>query len=200
VFANRVQDGLDTFRNPGPSTRIRVFGESDLRTLHQIRTGICLRQPEVTAMWRTRLCCDSLPYYMMTFSISEHFSRREDAIGEAREGRTQSAAWVLCEAMSHLASALLASVDESYPSPKWRVRLLQMRRTEIGTDLADELAERLTVPRWDDFDAYLRDAIEFADTVVSSILIHCPELLPVLLELQKEIGITTHLDGGNPLL
>jgi Nucleotidyltransferase domain len=199
VIAGRMQDALGTFRDPGASTRIHVFGENELNILHQIRTGVCLRMPAFVVEWRERLCSAYLPHYLMIFSLAEHFSRREDAIGEMREGRTESAAWAVREALSHLACAVLASVDESHPSPKWRVRLLQLRRTEIGTELADTLVARLTLPRWEDFDAYLRDAIEFADTVIESILIRRAELLPVLMELQNDIRVRTHLDESDPL-
>ena len=191
ILSARVNDGLLAFGNPEASKRLDLLGEDDLRTLHRIRTGVCIRGDEVVSNWRDRLRCDYLPHYMVTLNVGEHISRREDAIGEAREGRIESSAWALRDALSHLACGILAAIGEGHPSSKWCVRLVQTHRDVIGRDLADMLVSHLIAPRWIEFSDYLTDVLEFADTVLASILLRRPEIVPLLLELQKEIGLTT---------
>jgi hypothetical protein len=195
VLAARMAETVSAFHDPAAATRFHVFPDYDVRILHRVRTGLCLRHPEAAAQWRERLCCSYLPHYMMLLAIGQHFNRREDAIGEAREGRSESAVWVWRDALSFLACALLGSIEETHPYSKWWIRLLQLRRDEAGADLADGLIERLTKPVWGDVTVYLRDAIDFADTVISAILIRRAELLPVLQELLKDASFTTYPSG-----
>jgi hypothetical protein len=174
VLGRRMEEMVSVLLRPDAARFFQGFSEFDLRTMHRVRTGAPLRNPEVAARWRTRLHSDFLPIYTVALMILQHFLHREDAIGEAREGRRESALWSLKIAFGYVAGLLLASVDETNPNPKWRVRLLQLRRDEVGAELADSVVEHLVSPRVDDLEAYFRTLLQLCDTVLEAVAARHP--------------------------
>lgn len=194
MLARRMEATTAAYDNPAGVTRVHVFADADLRVLHRVRTGVCLQHPQVAEKWRERLHTDYLARYMLVFFIGQHFARREDTIGEGREGRRESTLWGIKGMLTHLSGALLASADETHPYEKWRVRLLQIYRDQLDPEMVDALVGYLTAPRFDDFRAYLNEAVDFSDRVLTFIISRRPEVLSVLMEMRKEIPFTTHPD------
>lgn len=197
VLAGKMQETALALEDPENAPYLHSLSLADLRIMHRIRTGICLRNPEVVEHWRRLLYSDLLPKYMLVLMTVQHFSLREDAIGEAREQRRESSLWLIKEALSRAAGALLAAFGESHSYDKWRVRLLQLRAHAIGANLAGALVEHLTNPKIGDLDTYIREAIDLSDDVIETAMMNCPDVLPTLMKLRNEqIPLTTHPAAG----
>lgn len=145
-LAGQMKETAESFHNPEHSERVFWFGELDTRTFHRVGTGICLRNPDVAAEWKARLLCDFFPSYMLATMAAQHSNLLEDAVGEARAGRHESALWALSYAVGFAAGALLASSGATNPNAKWWVRLLQLNRERAGVELADALVNQMTTP------------------------------------------------------
>jgi hypothetical protein len=198
-LATRMEETAQALEDPARVPRLHSFPLADLRIMHRVRTGIPVRNPEVAASWRERLHVELLPTYLLVLMIVQHFSLREDAIGEAREGRRESSLWLMRESVSRAAGALLASVGESHSYDKWRVRLLQLHEPRLGAKPVRTLINYLIgTTICDDVQAYLRDAIDLSDEVLESAMINRPEVLPILMKLREEqpTAMTTHVLPG----
>jgi hypothetical protein len=194
LLATRMRETAAALHNPDGAPRLCSFPLADLRIMHRLRTGICLGNPDVAEHWRKLLHCELLPKYMLVLYTIQHFSLREDAIGEAREGRYESCLWLVRDSLSRAAGALLASKGESHSYDKWRVRQLQLNVNQVDEKLASALIEHLTAPKVDDPDRYLRDAVNLADDVIEAAVMNCPETIPILMKLRNEqIPLTTHV-------
>lgn len=194
ALSGRMRETAAALSDAEHVPRVYAFPLADLRILHRVRTGICLRNPDVVAHWQRRLHVDVLPKYLMVLMTVHHFSLREDAIGEAREGRRESSLWLMGQALSCAAGMLLASTGDSHPYDKWRVRLLQLHADDIESAVGKKLIEALiTPPGNQDADTYLREAIDLSDEVVESALINCSDVLPVLMKIRdQQPPLTTH--------
>jgi hypothetical protein len=167
-IAEQMAETAESFHHPERAERVFWFGELDTRTLHRIRTGIALRHAHVADEWRTRLASEFLPTYMLATMAAQHSNLMEDAVGEARAGRPESALWALRYALGFAAAALLASCGETNPNAKWWVRLLQLNRETVGCDLADALVRHMTGGPVTSFDEHLDDVRQLCERVVTT--------------------------------
>jgi hypothetical protein len=195
ALAGQMDEMVRALADPERARRLYAFPAGDLRLMHRVRTGISLRNPDVAEHWRTRLHSDLLPTYLLVLHTIGHFTLREDAIGQAREGYRESSVWMIKHALSLAINALLAAVGESHPSDKWSVRLLRDHQVDLGPAFVGELIAHLTgrAPLGD-FDLYLRDAIELSDRIIDTALLKRPEVLSVLMRIKDQRpGLTTHV-------
>ena len=92
--------------------------------------------------------------------------------------------------MDWLAASALASVGETNPHPKWRVRLLQLHRDAVGAEDADTLMRYLFQPLEPDAEKVVREAIAYANGLVGRILERHPQLVPALGVLNEHFPTT----------
>jgi hypothetical protein len=171
----------------GPSKlkKIERFDDTELMILHRIRTGIILANPENTERWRQRLFLDELPLYLILHGLGTHNIYREDAIAQVRYGDNLSALGMLRITMDHLASAVLASVGETHPYPKWRVRLLNWYKGDLGDETVEKLIRYLFPDPKSDASETIREALEFADSAIAGIASRCPQIISAMLAMNS---------------
>jgi hypothetical protein len=180
----------------GPSKlkKIERFDDPELFILHRIRTGIVLANPEKAESWRQRLSLDKLPLYLVLHGLGTHNILREDAIAQVRYGDNLSALGMLRLAMDHLSSAVLASVGETNPYSKWRVRLLNWYKGDLGEETVTNLLHSLFPDPHSDASETVREALEFADTVITGIASRCPQIISAMLAMNNLFTFVKHPD------
>jgi HEPN domain-containing protein len=197
ALAGQMDEMRQALSDPDCPRRLYAFPPGDLRIMHRVRTGLPLRNPDVTEHWRARLHSEFLPTYVLVLTIVRHFTIREDAIAEARERHHDSSVWMMKQALSLAAHALLAAAGESHPSEKWLLRRLRRHEPDFGSTIVDSLIGYLTgrnAPG--ELEPYLRDAIELADRAIEVAMLRRPEVLAVLMKIRDEQpSLTTHLQS-----
>jgi hypothetical protein len=114
-----------------------------------------------------------------------HNIYREDAIAQVRYGDNLTALGMLRIMMDHLASAMLASVGETHPYPKWRVRLLNWYKGDLGDETVEKVIRYLFPDPKSDASETVREALEFADAAISEIALRCPQVISAMLALDN---------------
>jgi hypothetical protein len=187
----RLTNVFTLLRDPslvgGPSKlkKVERFDDPELFILHRIRTGIVLANPENAERWRQRLSLDQLPLYLILHGVGTHNILREDAIAQVRYGDNLSALGMLRLSMDHLASAVLASVGETNPYSKWRVRLLNWYKGDLGAETVEKLLQHLFPDPKSDASETVREALEFADMAVAGIASRCPQIISAMLAMSN---------------
>jgi hypothetical protein len=194
-LAERMRSTVHTLERLEGARKAIVFTEDDLRTLHRIRTGIQLRNPEVAAKWANELHTEALPDYLSLLFVGFHFSLREDALGEIAAGRPSSALWIFRESLGCIAAGLLASVGQTNPNNKWRVRLLEQNAAQVGEQPTACLLDLLLRdhPSSSEVPEYIRRRVLDCDALVMRIIEQRPSIAPTLMKLQSEASFRTHL-------
>ncbi|HSE18451.1 MAG TPA: hypothetical protein VLB46_15465 [Pyrinomonadaceae bacterium] len=170
---------------PAKLKKIERFDDSELLILHRIRSGLVLANPENAEHWRQRLFLDQLPLYLILHGLGMHNVFREDAIAQVRYGDNLTALVMLRIMMDHLASSMLASVGETHPYPKWRVRLLNWYRGDLGEETVDKVLRYLFPDPQADASQVVREALEFADAAIAEIAMRCPQAISAMLALNN---------------
>ncbi len=187
----RLRETFTLLRDPslvgGPSKlkKIERFDFNELLILHRIRTGVVLANPENAERWRQRLFLDQLPLYVILHGLANHNIYREDAIAQVRYGDNLSALGMLRIMTDHLASAVLASVGETNPYPKWRVRLLNWYKGDLGDETVEKLMRFLFPDPKSDASEAVREALEFADFAIQGIALRCPQIISAMLAMNN---------------
>ena len=165
--------------------KIERFDFTELLILHRIRVGIVLANAEICESWRQRLQSDQLPTYVILHGLSNHNIYREDTIAQVRYGDSLSALGMLRMMMDHLATAVLASVGETNPYPKWRVRLLNWYRGDLGNETVEQFMHFLFPDRNVNAEDLVREALKFADREIVAIATRCPQTIAAMLTMDK---------------
>jgi len=174
--------------------KIERFDFSELLILHRIRTGIVLANPENAERWRQRLFLDQWPLYVILHGLGTHNIYREDAIAQVRYGDNLSALGMLRIMMDHLASSVLASVGETNPYPKWRLRLLNWYKRDLGDETVDNFVRYMFPDPKEPASETVRAAFEFADTAVAGIASRCPKIISAMLAMNNLFTILKQPD------
>jgi hypothetical protein len=153
-----------------PLAQVEAFSDLELRLLHRMRTGLVLANAARATQWRREMQVDSLPDYLLVHWVASHHALREDAWGQAREGDRLSAWWMARAALDYLAAAMLASVGETNPYPKWRLRLLQRNREVLGPPAVERITGLLFPDARADLVAHLHELTAFAGEVLERTL------------------------------
>ncbi len=131
-------DQLIAFSRTGQSAGagLPVLEDSDLKLLHQLRTGWVLQgQPEVER-WRQRFGCALLPLYLAINNFVLFKEYFEDFLAHRTDDDVPGGALHLGRMVAQSAGrTVLAMAGESNPNPKWLVHLLQ-RVADRGGALA----------------------------------------------------------------
>jgi len=165
--------------------RIERFDDTELLILHRIRMGLVLANAENAEKWRQRLFLDQLPLYVILHGLGTHNIYREDAIAQIRYGDSLTALAMLRITMDHLASAVLASVGETHPYPKWRVRLLNWYKGDLGDETVEKLIGYLFPDPKSNASETVREALEFADAAIAGIASRCPQIISAMLAMSN---------------
>jgi hypothetical protein len=159
----------------------------------RLRTGVPLRGDPTSL--RRDLLLDRLPDYVMLNERMEHFVFREDVIAELQVGAVDNALYTLSISLQHLAAVVLAVHGEASPSAKWRFRLLQRHREQIGAEDADALCGFLLGPgAGADPKMWITRAFELADRLLERSFAAKPHLAPFIMALDAYIKFETKLD------
>lgn len=190
-LARQMSEVAADFQEPEKAACVRAFGELDLRTIHRVRTGLHLKNGQVAETWKTRLRCEILASHLLASQAAQMGIALEDATGELNEGRSESAMWALQRSIRAAAGALLASVGETNPNPKWCVRLLQIHRRMAGPELCDRLVEHLIHPQNDAPEQRFRQAVALCESVTRTALSRDP----IVLERREKMRGVAHRQG-----
>lgn len=176
IIAERIRHALSPIGDPRPDAPLRKMETLDLVLLkfsHRLRTGVTLRGNAESI--RESLCLRHLADYLVIHGILEHMIYLEDLQGELENGSIASAAYTFTYSMSYLAGAALATVGETNPDPKWRVRLLERERDRIGHERADGICRYLLGPGSQEPRQWIRDGLKFSAEVIE----HCLAARPL---------------------
>jgi len=182
-----LSDTLEkVFQGVGPTTGEPAFttlSRNEVLLLHRIRVGVPLfGVPEPV---RRRLLVDRLTDYLMLQGRMQHFALREDVLGQLTVGEVESAGFMMFFAMDHVVSLVLASVGETSPDSKWRVRLLRRHQAAIGVATVDGLCRYLTQGVKGELE--IQNAIGFCDKVIGDAFNRRQDLVPLLAGLDEAI-------------
>jgi predicted nucleotidyltransferase len=196
----RMANLFSLLRDPslvgGPSKlkKVERFDFSELLIMHRIRTGIVLANPGIAESWRERLYLDQLPLYIILHGLGTHNIYREDTIAQVRYGDNLSALGMLHIMMDHLASAILASVGETNPYPKWRMRLLNWYKGDLGEETIENFVRYMFPNPKEPASETVRGAFKFADSAVAGIASRCPQAISAMLEMNNLFTILKQPD------
>lgn len=165
----------------------------DVKLLHRLRSGIPLAHPEVVDLWRGRLHLDLLPELVAIGALVTHYSRREDGLSHVEEGDLDAASICLQESAAHVAGCLLATVGETNPAPRWRLKLLRRHEEGLGSPIVESLVaamlDRMT--RRDEVDAL----VVLFDRVVLETLSRLPRVGKVAIQIAARFPVHNRLDA-----
>ena len=176
----RFRSCVEMLTQPGDDKKLVSMSLPEQRMLHRVRVGVPIVQPDVADRIRDEFQLAYLPLQLLAQNLMLAYSLREDAIAQLRINQPQSALWMLRFSMQALASAVLASIGETTPSPKWVTRLLLENRDDLGGELVDGMLTFLFPNPNADAMSVLGSALKFADTVVSDIMRYMPEIYPLM--------------------
>lgn len=187
-FVQRLNASMDTLDDPSKLNKLFRFGDRELMLLHRIRAGLALANPEVAEHWRKRLRLELLPDYFIIMHLGHHYGYREDAIAQVQYGDRLAALNVMRMSMDNLAAAMLCSVGATNPYTKWRTRLLEQHKEELGPAEVDTLMGFLFPDINADAATVVREAAAFADEAIGAAIMRRPQLIPVLMKLEDQIS------------
>jgi hypothetical protein len=190
----RFNAAVTTMKDPADFKKMQVLDQSQFRLLHRLRNGLVLGNPERAAEWRRDMTLDSLPEYLTLYWVMCHYIFREDVIAQTQEDHALSALWMLRLAIDCIAAALLASIEETNPYPKWRVRLLERNRATLGQAEVDMLLGYLFPAPGMEIKGYLKDVFAFCDKLIGQCLKRQPAIRATLMIANNRFPFMKRLD------
>lgn len=128
------------FDAPEDATDLPVLNnQEEAKLLHRLANGIPLVNSDVVDEWRHRLRLDAFREIFALSSSIKHFADRENGLSHVLEGDFDTASVCFRESASEAAAVLLAAVGQTQPSTRWRLRVLQRHRDELGHEHVDAL-------------------------------------------------------------
>ena len=183
----RMTNTIATLRDPAALQKIEVFNEAELLLLHRLKSGVVLANPDAAERCRERLFLTLLADYSVLYWISFHYIFREDAIAQAADGDMLSALWMFKSALDHLGGAMLASVGETNPVSKWRLRLLLENKSPLGSNNVDTFIQYLFLDPGETNLERLRDVTAFCDRSIMECAGRRQVIVPAMMELNKRM-------------
>jgi hypothetical protein len=187
----RLQRRLSTvgvaIYEPSRLHQIEYFSDLELRLLHRLRTGLVLTNPLRAEQWRQAMEVETLPNYLLLHWAGAYQAMRDDAWAQAEDGDGLSAWWMARAALDYLGAAMLASVGETNPYSKWRPRLLQRNRPELGTYVVDRLFTLLSADPGIDQRSHLVEITDFSDEALTQSLARQPRTEPAMRALEAKL-------------
>jgi hypothetical protein len=177
----------------GALTKIEMLNKLERALLHSLRTGIVLANAGDVEAWRN--AAQDLADFLIVYHIGVHFNCREDAIAQVKYGDPISALWMLIPAADSLSGAMLASVGETHPDPKWRPRLLLRHQNTLGKERVERVLKYLlpSTPNVN-ANAVIQFALRSFDVTLLEILARRPAFMNPMLEFRKQAKIVIDLD------
>ncbi|GAA0713847.1 nucleotidyltransferase domain-containing protein [Dokdonella soli] len=141
---------LNEARRPaaaGAPRSLTFVGADELRLLHRLRTGIPLiASANSVDTLRDCYALHALPDFCTLQHVACHLRLRADASQTVQDAGDPHTPLVMSQlAGQHLIAAVLASIGETNPNPKWLLRLLRDHRRMLQTFDPDRLI-RLALP------------------------------------------------------
>lgn len=129
---------------PSMLSALPHLGLGELLLLHEIRTGVVVKNEAVADHWRRALQVESLPQRVAA-QFAEQARRRLPGLRRQFDGGdVDTAQLILREVIDNLAMAVLAEIGETNCRPRWRLKLLVRHRPTLGDALVDALYRGLT--------------------------------------------------------
>lgn len=192
ALAERTGRALSAIGNPQPVDEpLRELETLDIGLLkfaHRLKSGVALRgnvQPLRESMW-----LQYLDDYLVAHGILEQMIYLEDVRGELESGSPSSAAYTFTYSVSFLAGAMLATVGETNPDPKWRVRLLEREHCRIGSERTHELCRYLLGPGDHEPVQWIRRGFQFSSEVAGHCLASRPLARLAVEKIRKAVTLT----------
>jgi predicted nucleotidyltransferase len=176
----RFASAIACLRQPEAVHDLHVMRIEEITLLHRLETGIALANAGRAQAWRHQLGVDWLPTYLMLRGAWNGYAHVLDVEGELEHGSPASCFWITRVCMDQLASALLASIGETNPSERWRVRMLERHRDTLGSRVVDALLEYLFLCPASSPIEMAAEAIDFARAQLDQLLGSRPEIRVVM--------------------
>ncbi|MDJ0643939.1 MAG: hypothetical protein QNJ15_14090 [Erythrobacter sp.] len=119
--------------NPNLTDEIIIFDEEEVRIIHYIINGLMLAgdKPIFEDVFDKDTFCD----YLVMHDTTRYLASAEDAIGQIMEGDNECASYDLRQGYEFLIGAEVASLGHTHPAIRWRMKLLQKARSELGDEV-----------------------------------------------------------------
>jgi hypothetical protein len=171
----RFLDGFRAIDGAELEPSVHSYSHPECLLLHRCATGLILQGSQLVSELRSRYRLAELSSQFLMYNYLAYHSRLGNAKRQVQQGDNLSALWMLAEAMDHLAITMLASVGETNPQLRWRVRLLQRWSSALGEERVEQLLTFLLPDRTADAAQLVRDAEGFARTEVGRIISRMPK-------------------------
>lgn len=159
----------------GREPRVQHYTAEESLFLHRCSTGVVLAGDALASHLRRGYRIGEISLQFLMLSFLGYCSVIEKASRQAALGDDLSALWMAVRAMDYMAVTMLASVGESNPHERWRVRLLERCSEMLGRERVDELLDFLFPSRGADVKSLLAAAKEFARVEVGRIIARMPK-------------------------
>lgn len=190
--ARRLREAIN---DPSKISKIEAFSYWEEQFLHNLRVGVPLTASERAVQLKADMASDVLPHVQTLAKLTDHFSLREDVIGNVRHGEIGSAAWIYPQVMDTLAAACICSTGCSNTKFKWRYKCLDVCRDGLGEPLTTSLQAYLRQgPDAFSLDTF-RAAMDFADEAIRGCIGRAPQIAAAASLLATHI--TYELDAQN---
>jgi hypothetical protein len=161
--------------NDGLESHIQHYNAAESLFLHRCSTGVILAGEALALKLRRDYRIGEISLQFLMYSFLAYSSAIEKASRQAALGADLSALWMATQAMDHMALTMLASVGESNPHCRWRVRLLERSSEALGPERVDRLFDFLFPARGTNAQRLIAAAKEFGRAEVGRIIARMPK-------------------------
>jgi predicted nucleotidyltransferase len=189
-IASKFAESARTMKDPGSTDNVVVFDDEEARIIHYILSGIVLSGS--STIHADIFDRDVFLDYLVMYCATRYLATAEDSVGQVMEGDALCASFDLRRAFEFLAGAELASIGHTNPSPRWRAKLLQKVRSDLGDDVFETYMSCLFC-RPDMSSDQIEAALLFGQNRLATIFMRRPALLAAAGTLGERMKFVTTL-------
>jgi predicted nucleotidyltransferase len=188
----KFSEAVHAINNPNLTDEIFVFDDGEARIIHYVINGITLAGDDFVL--KEMFDRDSFADYLVMYSITRYFATAEDSIGQAMQGDIACASFDLRRAFEMLAGAEIASLGYTHPGVRWRVKLLEEIKPEIGNDVYDEYMSYLFCGP-DQGNQEIEAGLKFAQSRLGAIFMRRPKVFAAAGALSERMKFVTSFEA-----
>ena len=161
----RFRDGIAALRNlsAGPSSsKVQFFSREEFALLHRFANGVPVAGHSLVASLRAEYGLADLPLQMLFSYASLYGIVLGDSRAQLTEGDSLDALLMARYAVDMLMGAMLASIGETNPIEKWRLRLLRRHADILGRSAVSRVTALMFPSPTNDAEAFVHDVGEYS--------------------------------------
>jgi hypothetical protein len=165
--------------HPCATAEWRFITPDEFLVLWQLYVGCPLQHSDLAARYHADLCVQELPEHATLMYLMDYYAAREDAIGQLRDGHTETTLLMLRSAAHWLAEATLASLRDLAIRNQWVLRRLTRHESTLGQEQIAEHTRGICL--WPDGDIreHVHRATQFGDAQIMQIFRRMPRVAAV---------------------